>query len=253
MATDTTMTVARHGFVPAPSTEEVVLTPEVHRVSTSDEGNLVLTAAGVVYLATSPGSRFLSGAKWGGDVAGGLGKLTAKGMQAAYDRTQEKRAQPTGIPAPIQAALKRGRSFAAGFTDVVSVQYKSTWASKVLWLDVTESGETHSHKIGGLNADSHEKMEQLAATIAIRRVLAEGTWVMQEALAHLRSEPAPQRPLADTISATEAVLDALRKLIDGAGVSRKQIAERALRQHPEFAEFESVPAVAEVYSALITG
>jgi hypothetical protein len=83
--------------------------------------------------------------------------------------------------------------------------------------------------------------------------LVEGAWVMQQALARLRSEPAPQRPLAETIDGTDAVLNGLRELIDGAGLTREEVADCALQQHPEFAEFESVPAVAKVYSALIKG
>ncbi len=73
---------------------------------------------------------------------------------------------------------------------------------------------------------------------------------MQEALSLLGSEPTPQQPLADTINDTDEVLRALQELIESAGLTREEVVDNALARHPEFAEFESVAAVAELYSAL---
>jgi hypothetical protein len=252
MATGTTMTVARHGFVPARTTADIVLAPTICTVETSMDGTLLLTAGGVAYLPGSVGGVFLESATESAKSVYGVGEAVTSAVKAVSDRRQADAAQPIGVSASVQAALQKRNAFAAGYADVVSVGYKSRLTSKI-WVDLSGSSGTDNHQILLVGSKKVGGPEQLATMIAVRRVLVEGAWVMQEALARLRSEPAPQRPLAETIDVTDAVLNALRELIDGAGLTREEVADCALQQHPEFAEFESVPAVAKVYSALIKG
>jgi len=248
----TTISVARHGFFASPSTKDVLLAPKVERLQTYDAGYLELTATGVAYLAgsrSSVGEAFVKGASESGQSVYGVGELVAGGLQNLYDRRQTKDV-PTGLPADVQVALKRRKSLVAGYGDIVSVRYKSLgkW-SQIVLLEVADSSGSGSAKIDLRN----RKAEEIATTIAVRRVLVEGTWIMQEAVTGLRSEPAIPRPFAEKIAETDDVLKTLQQLIDSAGLTRKQVAERALQQYPQFAEFESVPAVAEAYSALIKG
>ncbi len=132
MATSgTTMTIARHGFVPARSPEEIVLAPTVSTVQTSQEGNMLLTAAGMAHLPPSVGVAFAKGARQSGGGGGLIGGLVAAGVSsavtAASNRRQVKASGPAEVPPAMQAALKRRKAFAASYADVVSLRYKDSW------------------------------------------------------------------------------------------------------------------------------
>ncbi|MBW0019497.1 MAG: hypothetical protein JO236_18385 [Mycobacterium sp.] len=246
--TDTAFTVPRHEFVPPASSDEIVLAPPLATLQTHQEATVLVTAAGLAYLPGGIGAAFAKGARQGGGLIGGLVAAgVSSAAKAASDRREANAAQPAAVPAAVQKALQRRNAFAAGYADVVSVRCKSTLLSQFMWIDAGGGSDKVKIDLRGIKA------EQLAATIAVRRLLIEGSWILQEALASLRSQPIAGRPLAEQISDTDAVLDELRDLIEGADLTREEVAECALKRHPEFAEFESVPAMAELYSKLING
>jgi len=245
------LSIPRHPEVPAASTEQILLAPEIGRLPTYDGGILLLTWVGVAYLPVPWDAR-----TWGGVAIGAIsGGLASQAGNELVKTVIEETGKAVGenvvkegvLPERVKASLRRSGSFAAGYAEVTRVVQRNVkwFGTDSLTLDVVRAGERNNYKVNFEQSLKFEHVARAADCIASTRAFSEGVWAWAYAISN-KAVPPTGAEVGGFLS-TENAISALARQAKTAGTRRGDVLNRALHLHPAFVEFKNCAATAEAY------